>query len=133
MEVRATGDTFHYSGEGEVELHYDASTSTTATLTITDSDGKVVYTEDLGQISEGEGSLTWDGKGIPGDLPEGDYSFSIVSTAENAEDVEITTYIEGRIDGMSYETGAPVPSIQGVPIELGDILEVRSPDEEDDE
>jgi hypothetical protein len=43
--------------------------------------------------------------------------------------------VQGEIDGMSYETGTPVPSIHGVEISLGDILEVTTggQDTDDDE
>jgi flagellar basal-body rod modification protein FlgD len=133
-EVTAYGDTFHYSGEGETELAWDSSAAVDgATLTITDENGKVVHTEALGAISEGEGSYTWDGSTISGTAAEGDYTFSVTATGEGSEGVEILTMISGEIDGMSFETGVPIPSIEGVELDLGDIVDVRIPGEPVDE
>ena len=42
-------------------------------------------------------------------------------------------WIRGEIDGMSFETGSPVPSIQGVEIDLGDVLEVFTAGRSDEE
>lgn len=131
-EVTAYGDTFHYDGEGGQTLEWESSAAvSSATLTVTDSTGKVVYTESLGSISEGRGSFEWDGTTIGGTAAEGDYSFSV--TAVGTEGVEIQTLVTGEIDGMDFSSGSPVPSINGVDIELGDIIDVRIPGGADDE
>lgn len=125
-EVTAYGDTFHYDGEGGQTLEWESSAAvSSATLTVTDSTGKVVYTESLGSISEGRGSFEWDGTTIGGTAAAGDYSFSV--TAVGTEGVEIQTLVTGEIDGMDFSSGSPVPSINGVDIELGDIIDVRIP------
>lgn len=129
-QVKAYGDSFHYSGDGSVDLYYDAPQDCSATITITDESGSVVYTEELGALSPGEGSYTWDGNGISGDMDEGTYSFSISAESSSGEPVEVTTLVIGEIDGMSFVTGAPEPSIEGVPLGLGDILEVFSTKED---
>ena len=131
-EVTAYGDTFHYDGEGGKTLEWESSAAvSSATLTVTDSTGKVVYTESLGSISEGRGSYEWDGSTIAGTAAEGEYTFSV--TAVGTEGVEIQTLVTGEIDGMDFSSGSPVPSIDGVDIELGDIIDVRIPGAADDE
>ena len=126
-EVRAYGDAFHYGGTGEVELHYEVPEDCTATLTITDESGKVVHTAELGSLPYGDGSYTWDGSAISGTAEEGTYTFSISAQDKNGDPVEVATLIEGEIDGMSFETGSPEPSIDGVPLALGDIVHVSTP------
>lgn len=135
MQVTAYGDTFAWSGEGEATLWYDAESATaSATLTITDEDGEVVYTEELGALEEGEGSVTWNGQTTSGETAaEGEYTFTIEAEDADGEEVTVDTLVKGEIDGMSFETGTPVPSIGGVDIELGDILEVSSGEAEDEE
>ena len=131
-EVTAYGDTFYYDGEGGQELAWEASGDASgATLTVMDSSGKVVYTEDLGAINAGRGSIEWDGSTISGTAEEGDYTFSITARGEGAEGVEIQTLVTGEIDGMDFSSGSPIPSIQGVEITLGDIINVRIPGEEE--
>lgn len=122
-EVVARGDTFHHES-GSDTIHFDAaSTTTSTTLTITNADGVVVFSQDIGGQSAGEGSYTWDGKDQNGQLcAEGDYSFTISATDVNGSDVAVQTLIEGTIDQMSFATGSAAPSIDGVDISIGDIL-----------
>ena len=132
--VRAHGDTFHYDGSGEsVDLHYNATTDTSsATLTITDESGKVVYSTELGGLDEGDGTVTWNGNVLSGgDADEGDYTFSISATDSDGDEVTVMEIVEGEIDGMSFETGTPIPSIQGVDISLGEIIFVSTGEEGD--
>ncbi len=130
-DVTAMSDEFHYDGSGEVTLWFDADAETaSATVEITDSDGTVVYSGELGALDAGEGSWTWDGTGLDGEqLDEGDYSFSITAEDANGDEVEVTELLKGTVDGMSYETGTPVPSIDGITVDLGDIIEVRAGDD----
>ena len=50
----------------------------------------------------------------------------------NGDTVSVMELVRGEIDGMSFETGSPVPSIQGVEIDLGDVLEVFTSGSDDD-
>ncbi len=131
-QVTASGDTFYYGGSGEQTVYYDIdSDASSATITITDADGSVVCSEELGALEQGEGSYTWDGTDQSGDtVDEGEYSFSISATDSHGDDVDVETMVKGEIDGMSYDTGTPVPSIDGVDISLGDIIEVYTTDDE---
>lgn len=135
QQVRAHGDEFHYDGDGEVELHYDAAGQTaSATLTITDENGSVVFTTELGGLDEGDGTYTWSGNSLRGGTAdEGTYTFSISGQDTSGDTVEVVEVVEGIIDGMSFESGTPVPSINGVDIGLGDIIHVSTPEEGEDD
>ena len=125
--VVALGDNFYYPGEGDIELNYgsvaDASTSQ---MTIFNESGSVVYSGSVGTIKEGENSFTFDGEGLNGKpLPDGTYRFSITGSDSSGETVEITELMVGMIDGMSYETGVPLPSIHDIEFSLAQILRVE--------
>ena len=132
-DVVAWSDEFNYDGEGDVTLHYDAaSEASSATITISDADGKVVWSGSMGELESGEGEFVWDGRDSSGQTVDaGVYTFSIDAVDANGDEVEVLGQIHGEIDGMSYEDGAPAPSIGGVDIALGDILRVGSADEAD--
>lgn len=125
-EVCALGNEFSYSGSGEMQLHYDATSATQGSkLTVYNEFGSIVYSGSAGALKEGEGSITWDGKGVNGQpLPEGKYTFSISGFDGNGDSVEVTELMVGIVDGMSYETGVPLPSIAGVEFSLGQIVRV---------
>ena len=135
QEVRAYGDTFAFEGEGEVPLAFESSHALEgATLTVMDENGQVVYSEELGPQEVGLTELTWDGSTISGGTAEeGVYSFAIVPRGDNDPNVEIATIVEGEIDGMSFETGTPIPSMGGAEIGLGDIIEVYTADDDEAE
>ena len=122
------GDTFQYSGEGSVKLHYDAEAATsTSRLTIYNEDGSVVYSGSVGALKAGEGTLEWSGKNVDGAYAsEGRYRFVIDGQSPDGESIGITELIVGKVDGMSYESGIPMPSINDVEFDLSVILRVES-------
>lgn len=129
-EVVAWSDQFHYDGEGNVTIEYEASSDAAAAeLTITDESGDVVWSGPMGALEEGEGSYSWDGRDLSGNVvDEGVYTFSITAQDSDGDDIEVLGQLRGEIDGMSYASGAPVPSISGVEIDLGDIIRVETVD-----
>lgn len=127
-EVTAASDRFSYSGEGDQALHFDAQTAASGvTVRVMDETGSVVDTIEVGSISAGEGSVTWDGRGIDGDrLPEGEYSFVVSGTDGEGNEVYIEERLVGVVDEMDYTSGNPRPSVNGIPVELGDILRLQT-------
>ena len=128
--VVARSDSFHYDGEGTQSVHFDADgAAAQATLTITDADGSVVWSGDIGALSDGEGSYEWDGTGLDGQpLPAGDYSFSVAAQDADGESVDVAGLIVGPIDQMSFEDGVANPTVDGISIELADIVRLTSGD-----
>jgi len=131
-EVVAVGNQFFHNGGDEVKLHYAAAGSTQGSkLTIYNEAGSVVYSGPTGALQAGEGFIEWNGRGVDGQpLPEGNYTFSISGFDGNGETVEIQELMVGIVDGMSYETGVPTPSINDVIFDLGQILRVEIADNE---
>ncbi len=135
-EIVAYGDSFSYSGEGEVSLWYEAEgEATDVTINIYDEEsGELVYSESLGSVEEGEGEYVWDGSLTEGGTAEeGTYYFEFDATDADGAEVGINPMVHGVVDTMNYESGSPVPEIGGVPVELGDILRVEDASGEDGE
>jgi flagellar basal-body rod modification protein FlgD len=128
QDVVAASDTVHYKGEGDLELPFIAGNEVSSgTITITDEKGQVVDTIELGAQDKGEHSVTWDGKGKDGKpVAEGDYTVTYNATDGNGNPVDITALIEGVIDELSFANGTPQPSINGVPIDVGNIIRLST-------
>ena len=127
QEVVALSDKFHYDGEGEQELMFDAAQSfSSATVTVLDEKGKVVDTFTVSGRDAGEGTFTWDGKNSSGQVVEGDYSFQVYATDANGEEVAVTALVKGIIDEMSFSNGTAEPSVNGIPIDIGNILRLST-------
>jgi len=126
--VVAKGDEFSYSGAGDQELMYDAQGATTSTtVTVYDEDGSVVYTHEIGAVEAGEGTWTWDGKTTSGaTAEEGTYTFEFTGENSSGESVTVDELIAGVIDEMDYSTGSPQPSIDGVSVDLGNLIRLAT-------
>jgi flagellar basal-body rod modification protein FlgD len=124
--VTAYSDVVPYDGEGSQELHWKAPAEAGhMSITITDEDGKMIAREELEGVDAGDGSWVWDGKDVHGvQVPEGKYNISISAFDMNGNPLDVGSVIKGTINEMSYETGAPIPFIDGVEVTIGSILRV---------
>ena len=124
-EVLAVGNQISMNGEPK-DLHFQSSAALEdATLTIRDESGQIVRTLSLGALPEGEGSISWDGLDDNGNpVPDGTYNFSVVGVDETGATVQVQTLMQGIVSEMDYTSGSPMPSIDGVPVSLSDILKI---------
>ncbi len=128
--VVAYGDKFAYEGQEPVDLYYTAPDDTEgAVVSIYDDTDRLVATVNLGAIS-GDGSFTWDGKDLNGEqVPAGTYRFSISGTDADGNSVNVDEQVSGTITEMDYSTGTPLPSLNGVVIQLADIIRLTTGDD----
>jgi len=127
-EVTAVSDRFQYDGEGTVDLAYSSPVAASGvTVRVMDELGNVVDTIEVGAIDAGDGTFTWDGRGIDGDRQEeGEYRFVVSGVDSDGDEVPIQERLIGVVDEMDYTTGNPRPSVNGIPVELGDILRLQT-------
>jgi flagellar basal-body rod modification protein FlgD len=127
-DVVANGNRFSYDGEGTATLDFDAPTDlNNATVTIYDEDGTVVWTGELGKTPEGEGSFEWDGTNTSGaPMPPGEYTFSVTGYDEAGNSIDVSERIVGTVTEMDYSTGTPRPSVDGVEVQIADILSLTN-------
>jgi flagellar basal-body rod modification protein FlgD len=132
--VLAYSEGFEYDGAGGKDVWLDVrGDAEQVTLTITDESGKVVRSEELGAMDVGEHSWDWDGTNVHGNMVgEGTYTMSVTAKNNSGEDVEVFTMLRGEVDGMSYATGVPIPSVEGTDVGIGDIIRLESGDTDAD-
>lgn len=133
-EVTVSSDTFAVpeAVEGESfsrELGWSgAADMYEGRLEIRDENNALVRTIDLGSI-EAEGSYAWDGLDGDGNrVPAGTYSFKVTGSDADGERVFAAARLTGTVDGMDYSTGIPQPSVDGIPVSLGDLITLRTGD-----
>jgi hypothetical protein len=57
-------------------------------------------------------------------LPDGKYRFEISAKGIDDEDVKVSTYIEGRITGLTFEDSLPLLHIGSIKVPIGDVYEI---------
>jgi flagellar basal-body rod modification protein FlgD len=105
-QVSASGNTINYSGgESVISLKLESNASA-VNVKIYNSEGTVVRTIEVGNALAGDISCTWDGKDINGEsLSPGTYYFGIEATDYNGAAVNATTYTNGTVTGVRYDSG----------------------------
>jgi flagellar basal-body rod modification protein FlgD len=95
-------------------------------LYVYDSSGKLVRTLDLGRRSAGEQFIAWDALDQQGrTLPYGTYSFQVTAKDTKGKSVDVEQYLRGRAEGATFREGVTSLLVNGIPVPLGSILEVK--------
>jgi flagellar basal-body rod modification protein FlgD len=95
-----------------------------ATLSILDANGKVVGTRDLGAINGGRD--TFDVGDAAKGVPAGNYTYSIDAKDADGNAVNITTYMNGRVDGISSGTNGLVLNLGNLQIPYANVVSVSN-------
>lgn len=108
QEVVVEGDTFSFDGESSANLGYKIDgTVTDLTIAIRNSSGKIVATLKADDLSEGNHSISWDGKDDNGDtVLSGEYTFSLTATS-NESSATVTPLIRSRVTGVDLSGNEP--------------------------
>ena len=131
LEVNASNDIVMFEeGEASPIMYELPGSSVSTTVTIYDSDGDIVKTEELGQLSVGDHSYTWDGTNNTGaTVPEGEYTFEITAESAEGNSLAVEQFIIGVITGIEYEDGSAVFKVGNVPINLSNVNGLNLPPE----
>lgn len=124
-QVIYQGNSFAYSGEGEMHIGYQLDGNASGVQVNIKRDGEIVATLEGTELTEGNHILTWDGMTSDGEQAErGEYSIS-VSVQTNEGGVAASPLIQSEVTGVDLaddsgsmlETGAgeiPFSAILGV-------------------
>jgi flagellar basal-body rod modification protein FlgD len=124
--ILAVGDAVQVGGAGAtqsvtVDLGANAKT---ATLNIVDANGKVVGSRDLGALSGGR--QTFDlGDAVSG-VSSGNYSYSIDAKDAEGNAIAVSTYMNGRVDGISSGANGLVLNLGNLQIPYANVISVSN-------
>jgi len=97
-------------------------------VNIYDSTGEFVKAFESGDLSAGRHALAWDGTDRNGNpAKDGIYSFEILAADANGQGVNVTTFVTGTVDTVTFENNAPFLISGGQKIALGDVIQVAAP------
>ena len=129
-EVEVIGNEFAFDG-GPVKMGYGMPPDAqVGIIEIRNAAGGVVHIEEASRQT-GRNEYVWDGETTLGtDAPPGDYSISIRATNAAGEPVDVPTFVRGRVDGVENLDGNSILLVNGNPVDMADVLAVRSPDDQ---
>lgn len=131
--VRASGDEVTVEAGGTAKLGYvlgDAAQH--VTVTVLDESGRVVRVLEATGQSNGSHSIDWDGRNIAGEaVPAGTYTFDVEATDSEGNPVPSVSWVEGRVDGVTFRGGSAFLLVGDREVPLSSVLDIYIPGVED--
>lgn len=128
-EAKALNDMVKLEDGQATPIQYELlGNADSVNIEIFDSQGNLVFTENLGAQSMGDQEFSWNGLNSAGvALPDGDYTYTVAAQTSNGQDIAVEQYLEGLITGVSYQSGQAYLNIWGLQVSLGDVMELNIP------
>lgn len=126
-EIMAAGDQVSLSQDGTGRIYFNLSKDSARTqVFIYDPSGRLIRVIEGGGLQAGDHIVSWDGKDQAGNvMPPGAYTFQVKAKDPKGTDIEVKQFIRGKATGASFKDRATSLIVEGVPVVLGSILEVR--------
>lgn len=126
--VQAEGDQVAWTGEGEVPLSFDLDgAATDVQVAVRDVGGQAVFEQDMGALDEGGHEFAWDGTDTDGnEVPHGSYTFSVEAIDSEGEPVEVTSYVDGIVDRVTFGSDGPMLWVGDRQVSLDQVRSVRN-------
>lgn len=128
QEVVAQGNRVLLPSDGEATLRVQlAQPASQVRLLILNEQGESIRQVEVGALEGGVHLLTWDGRDQEGHrMPPGTYRYEVVALNAAGEEIQVQTYVTGRVQGVRFEPEGPVLDVEGMSIPLRFIQEVRT-------
>jgi len=124
--VKLAGATIVKNGQDNVQLGYTLPGSASSIkVNIKDGNGNIVKTFDSPPSKAGDSKLLWDFTDNNGNkLPDGTYTFEVVAKNSSGDDMTVTLFKWGKIDGIRFSENGTTLVVDGNEYLLSDILEI---------
>lgn len=124
-EVKIDGESLEVVGQDSIDLGYYLPTQAkSVTINILDENGTVVKTID-GSLEAGSNKVSWDLYDNNGTkVTNGSYTFEIEVYNMSGEEITVSSYKIGSIDGVRYTDNGTMLLIDGAEYSISDIIEV---------
>ncbi len=125
-EVEALGTLVTVEGGVPDDFHFELTSDAKEVFaSISDSNGIYVRTLQLGPLSAGKQTITWDGADDNGNLvPDGKYTVNIQAVGTDGRVVEATSLIRGKVTGATFEDGMTNLLIGNNEIPLDSVIKI---------
>jgi len=127
-EVKIQTNNFELSEGENVSFGYRLDqTSANTKINIYDSNGSLVYFEELGPENMGDHQFEWDGRNIQNNIvAPGAYRIEVLSVDDSEQEKSALTFISGAVEAVKYGSNGSSILVNNQLFNIGDVLEVRS-------
>ncbi len=128
-DVKLAGGSISNAGQDDISLGYNITGSASSVkVNIYDSSGVLVRTIEDVPSKSGDNKLSWDFTDNDGNrVTEGTYTFKVEAKNGAGEDLDVSLFKYGTIDGVKFTENGTVLLVGGVNYSLSEILEVLNP------
>jgi len=127
-DVKVMGDILHWSDDATAKISYTLPQAGNVSVQILDESDQVIRTLNEGLQAAGDHVLEWDGRDNLGNLaPPGDYRVQVMTGDGQETASQLQTYIIGRVTGIQFIGGNPVPYIGNQAVNPANIIAIYDP------
>ena len=125
--IKAVGNSVYLKEGDSAFIHYKLKGDAAKVFVhIYDTNGNLVTTLELKNQKAGEQKLEWDGKDDKGNsLGSGQYSFEIEAYDADEKRIDVTSYIQGEVTGVTYEEAIVYLLLGEQKIAISDVIEIK--------
>ena len=133
-DVKLASPTLNNIGQDDIEFGYKLpADASNVTIKIYNEHGALVRTIENENTSSGDHKLSWDFFDDNGTtLPEGSYSFEVTANDTQGEDMIVSSYGIGTIDGIRFGEAGTTLIVGGIEYDLADVIEILNNSSEGD-
>lgn len=127
-EVQTMGNAIEWTGDGEVPLSFNLdSPASDVKIVVHDSTGQSVFEQDVGSLNDGFHEFAWDGMDADGnEVPNGSYTFSVEAIGSDGESVEVSPFVNGTVDRVTFGSGGPMLQIDGREVPMNQVRSIEN-------
>jgi len=125
--IKAVGNSVYLKEGDSAFIHYKLKGDAAKVFVhIYDTNGNLVTTLELKNQKAGEQKLEWDGKDDKGNsLGSGQYSFEIEAYGADEKRIDVISYIQGEVTGVTYEENIVYLLLGEQKIAISDVIEIK--------
>jgi flagellar basal-body rod modification protein FlgD len=124
-KIKAPGDIIELKEGVPVDISYELEADANVTINLYDNSNKLVKTINAGAQQAGENQLVWDGTtDADKQLPEGIYTYEIISTGSEGESVAVKTFMFGQVEQIQFDNSDALLFVGNREVALSDVYTV---------
>jgi flagellar basal-body rod modification protein FlgD len=99
-----------------------------AKLTVTDSAGKVVWTQNAPDLTQGKHAFSWDGSTLSGGkATAGTYTLNVTANDTKQQNIGTAVYIQGVVTGVQSSSSGTLLNLGSTTVNYTNVTQVQNP------